>query len=268
MKFFLNGTAIAVIAVLFSGCASLPNGRGWGQDATLFPGFARIGKAAKRAAMEPRTWVPAVGALVASIENVDHKISRWASEKNPVFGSKESAREWSNDLRSLTGVGAITTLAATPSGDQPLDWTAAKFKGVLVEGSALGVTSLVVGSLKDYSERDRPDGGDKRSFPSSHTSQAFAGARLASRNLESISMSYRSRRAWDATFLTMAAGTGWARIEAGQHYPSDVLAGAAIGNFLAVFIYDAFFGLQASTNIEISIDPSDEDMWIIFEWPF
>lgn len=260
--------ALSCLAMLISGCASMPNGRSWGEDATLLPGFKRIGYAAKRAALEPRTWVPALGAAIASIENVDHKVSDWASTNNPVFGSKESARKWSSDLRSLTGAAAVTTLLATPSGNDPMSWSASKFKGVLVEGSALGMTSLVVGSLKDYSERERPDGGDSRSFPSSHTAQAFASARLASRNLDSIPMSYRARRTWDYTFLTLASGTGWARIEAGQHFPSDVLVGAAIGNFLALFIHDAFFGLNASTNVEITIDPEDDDMWIIFEWPF
>lgn len=268
MKSFLIGMAMCMIALPFSGCASLPNGRGWGQDATLFPGLVRIGHAAKRAAMEPRTWVPAAGALVASIENVDHKVSRWASENNPVFGSKKSATEWSNNLRSLTGAAAVTTLVATPSGNEPLDWSTSKFKGFLVEGSALGVTSLVTGSLKGHSERERPDGVDSRSFPSSHTAQAFASARLASRNLDSIPMDYSTRKTFDYTFLTMAAGTGWARIEAGAHYPTDVLAAAAIGNFLAVFIHDVFFGLDASTNVEIAVDPEEEDMWIIFKWPF
>jgi len=43
--------------------------------------------------------------------------------------------------------------------------------------------------------------------------------------------------------LLLATGVGVARVEAGAHYPADVLAGAAIGHFLSAFIYDAFIGL-------------------------
>jgi len=49
---------------MFTGCSTLANGRGWEQDATLFPGWDRVGKAALNAAFEPETWVPAAGAAV------------------------------------------------------------------------------------------------------------------------------------------------------------------------------------------------------------
>lgn len=42
----------------------MPDGRRWGQDVTLFPGCERLGRAAKKALLDPGTWVPAVGALV------------------------------------------------------------------------------------------------------------------------------------------------------------------------------------------------------------
>jgi hypothetical protein len=35
------------------------------------------------------------------------------------------------------------------------------------------------------------------------------------------------------TFDSLAAITGWARVEAGMHFPSDVLAGWALGHFTA-----------------------------------
>jgi len=47
----------------------------------------------------------------------------------------------------------------------------------------------------------------------------------------------------------VALGTGWARVEAQKHYPSDVLAGMALGNFMAAFIYDAFMGLEPPWRI-------------------
>jgi hypothetical protein len=37
-------------------------------------------------------------------------------------------------------------------------------------------------------------------------------------------------------------GASWARLEGNYHYPSDVLLGAALGNFIGRFLNDAFIG--------------------------
>jgi membrane-associated phospholipid phosphatase len=45
-----------------------------------------------------------------------------------------------------------------------------------------------------------------------------------------------------AALFTMAGGTAWARVESGKHFPTDVLASAALSHFTSVFLYDAFHG--------------------------
>lgn len=64
------------------------------------------------------------------------------------------------------------------------------------------------------------------SFPSQHTSFAFATAMT-------LSMHYRK---WYvvAPAFAWAAGVGYSRLYLGQHYPSDVIAGAALGTGSAI----------------------------------
>jgi undecaprenyl-diphosphatase len=57
------------------------------------------------------------------------------------------------------------------------------------------------------------------SLPSGHATTAFAGAGV---------LAYLWRRWWPA-FLVAAALVAYSRLYVGVHYPTDVLAGAAIG---------------------------------------
>jgi len=47
------------------------------------------------------------------------------------------------------------------------------------------------------------------------------------------------------------------RDEAQRHYPSDALAGAAMGHFLTAFIHDAFLNLPENSDPEFAVFPVD-----------
>ena len=85
-----------------AGCATLPNGRNWGEDATVQPGWQRVGRAALAAVEAPGFWLPLAGAAVLQIDNWDHRVSSWAQRETPIFGSQQSATEWSDRLRSAS----------------------------------------------------------------------------------------------------------------------------------------------------------------------
>lgn len=78
-----------------------------------------------------------------------------------------------------------------------------------------GLTSLV-GAQKDYS------------FPSGHTSSAFAAAGVMFRGLP---------KKFGIPILVFACLMGLSRLYVGVHYPSDVLGGALIGTGIALFTY-------------------------------
>jgi hypothetical protein len=240
------------IVLLFCGCTTLPSGRAWGESATIRPGWTAIRVAARDAALDPWVWVPVAGAAAFQVNDFDRRVSDWAREHTPVFGSQDGAEDWSDDLRSAAGLAALTTLLATPSGAQPDEWVVNKAKGGAVEWLAVGATSLVTGALKNATARQRPNGMDHESFPSGHTSSAAVLGRLAEINLESVDVNSSARLAANVAIDAIVIGTGWARVEAGMHYPSDTLAGMALGNFMASFFTRAFFNADTRNAIAVA----------------
>lgn len=224
-------------------CGTLPEGKRWGADATLLPGWERVQTSAINAAKDPWTWGPLLGAAAFQIDDFDERTSDWAREHTPVFGSQSSAEQWSDDLRSASSFAHYATILATPSGDEPGPWVVAKIKGTLVGAAAVSATGQITNRLKDATDRQRPNGQDGESFPSGHTSASAVHTRLAARNLQSIAMSDTTRTSLDIGLHALTFGTSWARIEAGWHYPADTLFSMALGNFIASFINDAFMGL-------------------------
>ncbi len=251
-----------------SACSTLPNGHGWGQDATIRPGWERVRTAAVEAAKDPWVWGPLAGAAVFQIDDWDRRTSDWAREHTPVFGSEENAEDWSDHLRNASVLTHYVTIAATPSGPDPGDWFTNKVKGTLVGVAAVSSTVLVTNGLKDAADRERPNGDDSASFPSGHTSASAVHTRLASRNLRSIDMSDGWRCAADVGLTALTLGTSWARIEAGWHYPSDTLVGMAIGNFLGSFFNDAFLGLDDESTLSLSMQAVPEGAGIQWRWRF
>jgi hypothetical protein len=246
---------ILLSALSTSGCGVMANSRGWGQDATLAPGWDRLGQAVLNAAIAPSTWAPAAGALAFQIGDADKKVTSWASRKTPVYGSQKNADRISNRLLDAAGGAWLASALFTPSGDDASSWTIAKAKGLGVQEGAGIALRGVVGVIKTETGRRRPNGVGTSSFPSAHASGAALYATLASRNIETMGWSETAVTTSKIALGTLTAATAWARIEANEHYPSDVLAGISLGHFLGAFFTDAFLGLDNERNIAVSIGP-------------
>jgi hypothetical protein len=261
---------MAGLAMAAAGCGTLENGRGWGQDAIYPVSWERVGKAARRAVLDPGTWAPAVGSAVFAIDDWDERTADWASEKHPVFGSQRFAEDYSDYAQDGLLAEALALAAVTPSGDTFKEWTLAKTRGYAVEGAALWAVSASTTTLKDVTERTRPDEGSDNSFPSLHASTSMASATLANRNLQSIDMPPAARTAWQAGNYVLAGSVAWARVEGEKHFPVDVLAGAALGNMLTVFIHDAFMNLPEETEERLGfyLEPSLSGVKGAVSWKF
>ena len=92
--------------------------------------------------------------------------------------------------------------------------------------------------LKNAIQRERPSGSihhgwtpairpsDRFSFPSGHTAAAFMFAWLLAAYYPEFT----------ACYLILASGIGISRVLLGVHYPTDILAGAALGSLIALAI--------------------------------
>lgn len=252
----------------FAGCATLSDGRGWGENATIAPGWERVRSAAGSAARDPWVWAPLLGAAVFQIDDWDRRTSDWAREHTPVFGSQRNAEQWSDDLRDASAFAHYITVAATPSGRDAAEWIVNKARGTLVGIAAVSATVVATNGLKSATDRRRPNGDDSASFPSGHTSSSAVHTRLAARNLQSIDMSEGWRRAADVGLTAMTLGTSWARIEAGWHFPADTLVGMSIGNFLGAFVNDAFMGLDPDRTTSLAFQAVHGGAMVQWRWSF
>lgn len=233
-------------ALALTGCASLPNGHGWGQDVTLSPGWAQVRASAVKAITDPWVWAPLAGAAALQVDDFDHRLSHWGRTRNPIFGSEASATRWSDRLRSISVGVDIATVLLTPSGDSGGEWVLDKTKGYLVDLAAATTAIESTTLLQHSARRERPNGANDHSFPSDHSAASSVYTRLAVLNLDEIPMDGTERGVLDAGLHALSFATAWARVEGGWHYPSDTLAGMAIGNFCGVFFTDTFMGLDQS----------------------
>jgi membrane-associated phospholipid phosphatase len=85
---------------------------------------------------------------------------------------------------------------------------------------ALVVNAVYTSVLKEVTSRSRPDGSNTLSFPSGHTSAAFALATTAN--------AHYGWRAGVPSYLA-AGAIGLSRVTTHKHHLSDVVAGAALG---------------------------------------
>ena len=236
--------ALLAATVTLCGCAVMSDGRQWGEDASALPGWRRVGAAAVAAAKSPRFWGPLAVASVFQIDGWDRKVSNWARNRTPVFGSEQNAADWSDRLRSASAYVYFASVLTTPSGDEPREWALDKLRGAAVGLAAIAVTDEESLLLKNAAARERPNGQDTQSMPSAHTSRSAVLTQLAEINVDALHLSAPVHVALDIGLDALTYGTAWARVESGFHFPSDTLVGMSLGNVNGRFFSDAFLGIE------------------------
>ncbi|MBN2586494.1 MAG: phosphatase PAP2 family protein [Candidatus Fermentibacteraceae bacterium] len=113
---------------------------------------------------------------------------------------------------------------------------------MLTEGLLL--TYGVAGVLKLGTARERPDGSSHRSFPSVHA----AGTACAA-----VILWDRYGAGAGVPAAALSVFTALSRVHMGKHYPSDVLAGAAIGVSVGLAVAGAHCDEAGSPRVQPSL---------------
>lgn len=123
-----------------------------------------------------------------------------------------------------TTVGSYLQFAPL-AGYLALDYCGVKARHGLTDRLLMGATGAALTVVADQAckwiiDERRPDGSDRRSFPSNHTALAFMGAEL-------VRMDYGPAA---GTVAYIAAGAvGVLRLTCHRHWLNDVVAGAGVG---------------------------------------
>lgn len=209
----------------------------WQVDAPVLAGGLTGILLGASVAVDTRT-VPAGGLDPAEIA--------WHVDRNALPNLSTVADDRSDTFRNVTVVLplALGLVTAAPGNH----WRAAGDRMALwaeSAGVAQGITLLLKNSVSrprpfNYSdEAVRPDGAhydaqsDRafQSMPSGHASSAWCGAALLWTDpwLQQPDATWKRRAGIACLGSALATVTAGLRVEAGQHFPTDVLAGAAIG---------------------------------------
>ena len=145
---------------------------------------------------------------------------------------------------SNTGKLGDMLMVMTPAYALGLTASEDNFNGALQLITSVAAAQLASEGIKSLELEERPNGSDKKSFPSGHATAAFSGA-----------MFVHKRYGWKKAIVPyiMAGITGWARVESDAHYWQDVLGGAAVAAlFTWAFVdkYDSgtYVGISATDN--------------------
>ena len=113
----------------------------------------------------------------------------------------------------------LTTSFAGFLWQEPSDWAHFALNAAL----STAVTAVVTYTLKQSIREERPDGTDVHSFPSGHSSIAFAGAHV-------LFKEFHQKQPWLCVAgYAVASYTAVDRVCRNRHRWGDVAAGAAIG---------------------------------------
>lgn len=180
-------------------------------------------------------------------------------------------REYSYSLDHYAGNALLLSAMASPlilfPKNEKTEWSTISLMYVetlLIANGVKELTKLVVNRPRPfmyfdsstYPKEDIENGDWANSFPSGHTTMAFAGATFTSYAFCKYFPDSRYKYAVVASSYALAAGTGFMRILSGNHFITDVLAGAVIGSAVGFLVPWAHSSAFNDGKVELGLLPS------------
>lgn len=187
-------------------------------------------------------------AAAAAVSPVDkyftQKLQDPARQSNKILHNGAVVFRLLGDPGSLV-VGGLTYAAGRVAGNRRAeDIGLHSVEAVLLSGAITGATKMIAGRARPYKDTANSlnfgllrglQGTDYQSFPSGHTTAAFAFASIIS--AETSHWWPGSKWIIGPVFYGGAALTGMSRIYNQFHWASDVVTGAAIGTLTGIKVY-------------------------------
>ena len=130
---------------------------------------------------------------------------------------------------------------------------------VVNTAASIALSSGATWGLKHFIDEERPDGTDQKSFPSGHTTFAFAGA-------HQLYKEYSRQSVWiPVAGYAVATAVGIDRVCRNRHHWYDVAAGAAIGVLgteLGYWLGDRITGERS--RYSVAVGPQTLSINIVF----
>ena len=151
-------------------------------------------------------------------DDLQHNFQDWVQKKTSYSGTVEAYLPYA-PLAAVYGLNAIGLKGKNNFGNR----TALASKSYMLN-------AVLVKGLKMWTDTERPNGRDE-SFPSGHTSVAFAMAHVMHKE-------YGEQSSWYSIgAYTCATATAALRVMKNSHWIGDVVAGAGIGMLSTELIY-------------------------------
>lgn len=250
-------TRMVFLAALLtlSSCSVLRKKGDWGKNAFYPVRGESIRHAFIKNISSPHVYAPIAGAGVIHVMAWDNKISHFVNCERTIFNEQHEADNYSDNLNAIQLYEMYLSVLATPSMDEEESlgkYFLNKAKGGLLVNMSSSASRVVQHRVRSWTNRRRPNARDFNSMPSGHATEAGARRVLIARNLESSGWSENLKMGINGMNTTLSFAVLWARVEGKRHYPSDVLLGYALGNFVSGFIYDSLINLEPGTSLAIT----------------
>jgi len=186
-------------------------------------------------------------------------------DRNAIYNYSESARKTSDILLYGSLAAPLALLL-----DKKIrnDWVTVGVMGIEVLMITYGVTSSTKASVLrtrpyaynpnvDLEIKQEPDA--RYSFFSGHTAVSASVTFFAAKVYADTHPNSKWKPLVWAGAVVIPAATGWARVEAGKHFPTDVITGYAIGAAIGYFI-PVLHLKKDDSKATLHLEPSMEGM--------